>query len=853
MVTHKLRSFLAIIAIAGASALSLSILVTSQSISNSFTHFSSQIFPGVQLKIVGPIQRGGVESSIVADVNSVKGVKNTFEVVQASTNLYVGQSRIPVVALAISTRAKAGNDHTGLEEYSTRPSTISNAQFKSIVVTSSPSLARSIGACPGNLPYQLGTSTRKNRQIRLVTDNGLVKVSCAKPLSNLSSLDRGRIITLSMMVAQRAFDRRGNFDSIYVQATSGANLDHLERAINKVIGTQYSVVSPGTPPAQAQLAINSILPVLTLLSLLAATVAIVLVRDILVLSFAERKKELATVYALGSSRSLGLIFALEPFLIGVIGGAIGIVGAQVTGRTILGSINKFVVPLSGVGVIEHIPTELVVISPLVGGMIGLVAALGPIRSLARTSLAKELLPQRGVLGLAKDRSRFRLAIYFLATLVGIVMSTLASLGGALERWQFPVGICGFVVTSGFAIMLVGECGTLVSKLLTRINWTGRLKLFRLSLSNLAYSPARTATMAAAIATCVGVAFIVTSYDQSIANSITSSINRRESNWVYLSMNRPATISIDSEERFTIPELASLARLRDVGRVVSQVGVLTGFSPSTIIGVETSSDLHIDGIRVVRGTKRASLLLRGECLVGTALARNQNLSVGGFVRLETPKGPAFVKIQGIWENGDFNGSSVFVSERVMTHLYGPQLPTNIYVYPKSGITTSELAREITHAHLSRLLVVTSERRAIADELISVSGQLAPFWAVQRSLIGLAFLAVLTTLILSVAQRSSEFSLLAALGFSSSMIASVVIFEAIWISVIGSTLALVLGVVVLKSLFSVTPLVLGYFDPFVVVPSTVAKYGVLVTVLAAIASILPALRTRKTDFAEGLRDE
>ena len=870
MIGHKLRSVLAITAIAGGAAIALSVLVALSSISWSFNNFSNKLIPGAQLKVVGPIQRGGIEPRVLTSVLSTKGVESASAVVEALTNLYVASKRIPVVAIGIG----GPNERVQSSGITQNPSLIS--------ISASPDLASQIVDCnslagkagpnnnpatgPNNNPATSPSNNpatslagRSQSTTLMASEIGLVKVRCANPLPILSKFDSGNVVLMGLGVSEGVFARHGKFDDIYIKVSRSANLHNVESRLARVVGPQNSVVSSGTPPPEAQVAINSILPLLALLSLFATVVSVVLVNDILVLSFAERRKQLAIVYALGTPSSLGVIFVMEPILLGVCGGLIGSGIASYVGAAIIRSLNHFVQPLSGTVIELHLPFFYLLLAPVIGGVLALLTTIGPVRKIGRRSLSQELSPQKGTYEQPPRASRLRLLIFAVFTTVGMLSCVSASLHGALYSWQFPVGIAGFVVVCGASILMVGGFGPVIARAsaklvkdsrLIKSRWLAALKL---ALTNLANSPGRTATMTGALATCVAVAFIATSYDQSIAKSITGSINRREAHWVYLSMNKPASISIDSEQRFTPTLLHKISKLPDVAKVVSQVGVLSGSSSASIIGVETSSDLSITGIKVIEGSSRPALIARGQALVGTALARRQHLRAGKMLVLDTPHGLARLRVAGIWENGDFNGESAFISEGELEKLYGYQPPTNIYVYPKSNVTPAKLASAIKQAKLSANLMVSSESQAIADELSAASGQLKPFWTVQRALIGLAFLSVLTTLVLSVAQRSKEIALLACMGFSPGMIFGTIVLEALMVSIVGTVLAFVLGVIILESLFSITPLVLGYFDPFVIAPLSILEYGLAIVILSCIASILPARRANNFNFAQALRDE
>src|SRR6185312_6478206 len=100
----------------------------------------------------------------------------------------------------------------------------------------------------------------------------------------------------------------------------------------------------------------------------------------------------------------------------------------------------------------------------------------------------------------------------------------------------------------------------------------------------------------------------------------------------------------------------------------------------------------------------------------------------------------------------------------TSLFGPQPPTALFVRPRAGVTTGQLATEIKAAHLDRGLIVQAPPAFLGALQHDVQALLSPFWFLQDALLVVALIGTLSTLLLVGVQRRQEFGTLAALGLS-----------------------------------------------------------------------------------------
>ena len=136
---------------------------------------------------------------------------------------------------------------------------------------------------------------------------------------------------------------------------------------------------------------------------------------------------------------------------------------------------------------------------------------------------------------------------------------------------------------------------------------------------------------------------------------------------------------------------------------------------------------------------------------------------------------------------------------------------------------------------------------------IGQQLAPFWALQRGLLLVSFIAVLSTLLLVGVQRRRELGLLAAVGMRPSELSRMVMAEAGVIGVIGAVLGAIGSVGMYVAFHLIVPVVIGFSDPLRFDVGAVGVYGPIAIVIVLLAAAWPAWRTSRVEVLEALQYE
>ncbi len=899
---HPLRLLVAVVAVAAGTSLAASVAIVRASVPASVAEVSRALAGPAPLRVVGATSRGGLEQSVEKAVARTPGVKLALGMVQATT--LVGpdtpstRGSETVLAIGLDCTGKVAEALPGLCMAPAAPSEPPLPPAAGGRVSAGPGLPaepsapargpHSGGALPGEAPpgqappgsiyvspflsrrfatgTGMGTSTagRAGRSVGaprdararpappvLRTDLGVVPLSGAPVLPALDHLDGGRAVLMPLAESQALFDRPGLLDVVYVLPAKGTSIRVLSSRLSRVVGRQDAVLGASVPPPAVSLATGSYLPLLTLIALLAAAVAGVLVYDVVALSLQERRRHNAIAAALGVPR---LLLASGPLIeagvIGVAGGLGGVAAGALLARPVVAPLSTFTSSLAGVPIGVHVPPSVVAAGAAFGLVVALAAAALPLRRALVADVVAELSEHAADLEVL-PRVPIRRGLGFaLLSLVGLAACWLSQRDGGISAWQLYAGIAGFLVLIAGLVLAVGAFTPAIAWSVRRCGLPRRA-MARLGLANLVRHPARSAVMAIALAGSVGVAVMTSGFTASVQGAIAGSFAPAGEGRVRVSAGATGN-GIDLDSKVPPSVLARLGRLPGVAAVDTEVALLTGNRPGNLVGVVAYTHAEVHG-PVLLGTANQLLFERGEVMIGAGLARRRHLRPGSRVRLDTPSGLASVPVQGVWNDGAFAGLVVTMPMAELVRLYGPQPPTDVLLVPARGKSPASLAAEVRRARLAPYLrVATPAERAAAAES-SVSAQLGAFWALQRALVVVAFVAVLSTLLLAGVMRQRELATLVAVGVEPRQVFSMVLAEAGAVGVIGALLGIGFGVAGLAGLLWVAPLLLGYADPYVLDPASMSLYALLGVAVALVAGAWPAWRASRVPVLDALHDD
>jgi putative ABC transport system permease protein len=826
---QPLRALLATLVVGGGSALVVSILVITSSLSQSVDDAGRALAGPAPLRVLGPVQRGGIGPDAVRAIEEVDGVKAAVPLVQSITLVDPGKGRddIPVTILGFDCRVEA-------------------------------ILGDVAGACTdaalASLPGPLigrGLADEIGSGAAVRTNEGRVSLRGALPVAGLDRLNKGRVVAFPMARALQELDRNGRVDVVYVLPKAGESVPALQHRIQEALPADHRVLDALDPPPIVGVVLASFLPLFTIIALLTLGIGAVLIRNSITLSLEERRRQTAIVGALGGSRRLLIVGTiLEVVILGGIGGLVGVGAGVLLSHPISGGLDEITRKIAGIPLTIHVPTSAVVTGILVGVVVALLAAIGPARRAVRIDVAAELASRGRREETAASTSPVRLVLAAGVLAAGLVLSHVSAYHAGLERWRSSLAPVGFlVVTVGSVALVTVAVPMLLAVGERRVHF--RRGSSRLALSNLRREPRRSAVMALALGFAMGVGFVTASFNASVTQAITDQLNEHF-HGVQVSSIDPNN-SATSEARLSPQVISGLRALPGVKTVETGGYVVVGNQAGKLIGVSAYTDPWITGDNTAVGVPSLAKLADGEVVVGPAIARSEHLRPGDHLRLATPDGPIELPVMAVAYNGDFGGRNVLMDYDLMLRVYGPQAPVSVIANPEPGVSERDLERTIRDAHLEPGLHVEGHQAVIDRNAKAVADQLATFDAIQRGLLVMSFVAVLSTLLLVGIQRQKEFGMLAAVGMTPRELRRMVLTEAGIVALLGVLVTGVAAVAQYWALNAIVPVIIGYRDPFVLAPIAFVTNSAIALATAMVAALYPARRAARVEVLDALRYE
>jgi putative ABC transport system permease protein len=825
---QPLRAVLAVVALGAGVAITVATGLFLTSIDESIRDVLRELGGPAPLRVVGPLDRAGLDASVTQQVAGVDGVEAAVPAVHA---VAVAErrdgSQVYLLAVGVDCRVEALIGPFGCDARSLEP------RRPDAPVLISASLKRELG---------------EGAVIR--TDAGRVPLLDPAVNDTLDETNRGRVAVYELATAQRLFGRADRLDAVYVQPERGADLERLRPRIAGAVGDWNYVLTRDEHAPWMELN-GPILPLLGMAGLLALGLSGLLVYNIVALSLAERRRDLAVAGAIGTGHGTitsGVL--IEAGLLGLGGGVLGAVaGIWVAHLLVDASSGVLFEQQIGLRPTVHISVWMLALGVALGGVTGVIAAMVPARRARRLDLAAELHGRAVQIEDAPRRALVRLILLVTAGGLALLGSHIAQRNGALEPWQSSLGSLSILLTGLFFLAAVGAAAPLLLKILLR-PLRATAGPLRVAVSNLAGRPRRTSVMAATVGASVALACVLGAVIPAIRGTTETDLGKAAGGRVWVSTlpmnNAGANARPSPRVLAALESMPGVARV-DPNRCVSIGDDVGGF------GVCTSVWTGDPPFRRVAGEVSAEALDRGDALIGTSAARSRDVRPGSRLRIPTPTGYVGVRVAGIWATSNDNGYRVSVSPRVFDDLFGAELAENVWLVPERGVSAVELARRVEAARLDPDLYVRTPEEASAQLASEVGDQVAPFWMLQRLLLFVALVGSLSTLLLVGVQRQRELGVLGAVGFGPGGLARMTIAEAIAAALVGAVLGVVASFGVFEALRNASAVAVGIRPPFGfdAIAALVATALGLVVVTAG--ALLPAWRTSRMQIVEAIRDE
>ena len=237
----------------------------------------------------------------------------------------------------------------------------------------------------------------------------------------------------------------------------------------------------------------------------------------------------------------------------------------------------------------------------------------------------------------------------------------------------------------------------------------------------------------------------------------------------------------------------------------------------------------------------------------AWAKTNDIDVGDQIRVRTPleRDVDYTVTGTVKDNADLLGNLVLTEEQLRRE-FGVRSPSLTFVKLEPGADAAKVQDEIKNRVKESFGTVdTLNQQELKDNQEEQINQLVAFFYVLLALaIVISLLGIVTTLALSIHERTRELGLLRAVGMSRRQVRTLVRYESVITALIGAILGTVLGVI-FAALVS-RPLADEGFELAYPI-GTLIVLLLLAALAGVLAAIWPARRAAKLDVLEALAYE
>src|SRR5215471_10645596 len=654
-------------------------------------------------------------------------------------------------------------------------------------------------------------------------------VSGVTGYGSADSIGGGSMAIFNVPTAQRLFGLTGRYSQIDVKAAPGVSAPQLRARVAEIVPQGVEAVTAADAAATQAQQLNSQLSFLTYFFAGFAGVSLFVGGFVIWNTFSimvgQRVRELALLRVLGARR--GQVFA------SVAGeAAVGVLAGIGLARGLAALLSAFGLSLP--------VSQLAVPAAGTAAAFGLGLAVTVVAAIPPAWRATRVAPVQALRDAAPAPGRFsarRLAIGLAVTAAGIALLLAGLFTGGPVLLTVAGAVASFLGVTVLAPLLVRPLGFTVGLPLTMLpGRTGTL-----ARSNAMRNPKRTSATAAAL--MIGLALIVAAavLTASVRSVITGQIGADSKISFY--------VQATSADAGITPHLATvLARVPGVGAVTevrSTDATVAGVAHQNVDGVDPAAIGAFTSLGLRSGSLAA--LAAGKLLVSQSAAAGHHWRTGDLVTITFGSyGTSRLRIGGIFAS---------------TGPLSPYLLSNTTFSADTGIRTDNV--DLVRAQASARRPLTAALAGYPGaQLLDQAGYASSRSATLGNILNLitallvlavivALLGIVSTLALSVSERSRELGLLRAIGMRRGQVGQMIAAESVIIAVIGAVLGTALGLglgVALAAAFTRSQ------QLTVVIPAgKIVIYVAAAALAGLLAAIAPARRAARMNMIAAIAAE
>jgi putative ABC transport system permease protein len=666
----------------------------------------------------------------------------------------------------------------------------------------------------------------------------------------------GRLVVMDLYAAEEALTERGFINRVDVVVDRDASVARVADAIRRRLPPGFEVDAPAQRSADLHRAMQSFQTLLRGVALVGLVAAFLITFNRLATVFDGRIWQMGVLRAVGmSSGTLWRELVKESLVIGAAGVALGIPLGCAFGYLILPVIAsttalnyKLINPDAGYGIA---PTSIAIAAALGLGAAVLAAVL-PAWHAAGVSLA-QVVRRRGLAGPQRAG--------WLARLGGVLAAGGAIIALALQNasrspaWGLlATGLLALAAALAARPLLVVANVPLGAAITALLPGRGRFAARAIA------SNARRAGMTVAmLAVGMGLVIWIWTVARSFEHSVVAALGNAFKADLVLSSSR--LVSGFDDEPISGSVVAEVAEIPDVQQAIGE-RIRDWVHDRTPIAIDAFDPAYFDTSAFGRWQLLGEgvddvwpAVARGEAvIVSSSFSHNFGVRTGDRLTLATPNGALSVLVGGMTSAFASPNGTIEMSRALFERYWNDASVTRVHVR-----VTPDAERVVRERIGERFRQRYRFRMLSAGELLQywtdqVRAAFAGLHVIGAVVLVVVLIGMADTLTASIVERTRELGMVRAVGMPRAGVAAMVLTEALVLGLVGTTLAVLLGLLEGWVWVSATlPLLLGWMLTLEV-PYGLTSLVCAVTLLACLLSaLLPARAAARLEPAAALRYE
>ncbi len=683
------------------------------------------------------------------------------------------------------------------------------------------------------------------------------RISGILELSGLARASGGDILVTDIFTAQDLLGKKGLVDRVDIVLDPDVSRSDAGREIARRLPRGLALEPPGRAAQTADRMVRAFRLNLNALGSLTLLVGIFLIANAVSIAVLRRRPEIATLRALGTSRSaIFSAFLAEGLAIGiagtVLGEVLGLFVSRAALRAVGGTVSSIYLPTARIAGAGY--GGAVVLAAVVGICAAVLATILPAIEATRVAPSPAMRP-----GSIEGVARRRLWPRALGAAVALAAAVALSRAGPVD---------GFPLFGFAAVALVVLALALAAPLAVRLGaWLpGRLLARglgaegRLAAGFFGGALARNGIAVTALAMALGMtlAMIVT----------VASIRETVRVWVESTLRSDLWIKADAGGRSgivgdlppeTIAFLEGTAGVAAVDPFRARETTDSAGHPFTLASGDFRVVARVGGLPLLDGKDPRPVALaareRGEVLVSEPFALRFGATAGSRVTVATPAGPRAFRVAGVYRDYSNDRGTVVMDRALYLALFGDARITSAAVLAQPGVDANELRRRILVSAADRYALSISTNRELRKEALRIFDRT---FAVTRALeaiaVGVAVLGIANALLASAVERRRAFGLLRAIGANGPQIRRATLYEALLTGLVGTAAAVAAGAAFAWLLLGViNPQSFGWTVALRVPVAALSGAALLVLGASVLAGVVPGRIAAAVNPAAALQEE